>query len=339
MRITVLGAGAWGTALADMLARSGHDVALWARDPDQAAAMAERRENAAYLPDAPLAEGLAVTSDAECAAAHVSARPEGEPACLLAAVPSQFLRGVLKGFRPLLPAAPVVVCASKGIELDTLAPMSRVVAESLGADARYAALSGPSFAAEVARGLPTAVSLGCADEALGHTLRQALSTPRFRVYSTTDHLGVELGGAVKNVMAIAAGISDGLGFGHNARAGIITRGLAEMARLGRAMGARAETLNGLSGMGDLVLTCTGDLSRNRQVGLRLGKGETPDAIAASMRAVAEGVKTTRSLHALAARLGVDLPITCEVYAVLYEDKDPARGVTDLMGRELKDEHA
>ena len=256
----------------------------------------------------------------------------------LVAIPSQFIRPALEGFKDILPDKPVIVCASKGIELDTLSPMSKVVAEALdGKHPRYASLSGPSFAAEVSADMPTTVSLGCEDHELGRELQTAFSTPAFRVYFTPDFRGVELGGAVKNVMAIAAGISDGLNFGHDARAALITRGLAEMSRLGQAMGGQLRTFMGLSGMGDLVLTCTGDLSRNRQVGLKLGQGQKIDQIIGEMKAVAEGVKTTKSLYNLAQKLKVELPITEQVYNVLYEDKDPAEAVKELMSRDLKDE--
>jgi len=330
MKIAVLGAGAWGTTLADMLAKNDVETVLWAREPEVAAEIRETRVNATFLPDVTLSEKLAVESDPEVAFAGAD--------YFLLVIPSQFIRPALEGFREILPQRPVMVCASKGIELDSLAPMSRVVAESLeGLRPRYASLSGPSFAAEVSRGMPTTVSLGCEDHELGRELQAAFSTPYFRVYFTPDYRGVELGGAVKNVIAIAAGIADGLGFGHDARAALITRGLSEMSRLGMAMGGQQRTFMGLSGMGDLVLTCTGDLSRNRQVGLKLGKGMKLEAIISEMRAVAEGVKTTRALYNLSQKLRVELPITEQVYSILYEDKDPARAVKDLMSRELKDE--
>lgn len=330
MNIAVIGAGAWGTTLADLLARKGEGVRLWVREPEVAAEMRRTRENAVFLPGVQLSERLVVSSDP--AEALAGAR------VFVVVVPSQFIRATLKAFRPFLPRRPAVVCASKGIELDTLAPMSEVVAEALdGLQPRYAALSGPSFAFEVSRGLPTTVSLGCSARKLGRELQALFSTGTFRVYTTTDYRGVELGGAVKNVMAIAAGISDGLGFGHDARAALITRGLAEMSRLGRAMGAHVKTFMGLSGMGDLVLTCTGDLSRNRQVGLALGRGRKIKDILAETKTVAEGVKTTESVHRLSQKLGVELPITEQVYEIIYKDKDPAAAVRDLMGRALKDE--
>ncbi|MBI9081579.1 MAG: NAD(P)-dependent glycerol-3-phosphate dehydrogenase [Pseudodesulfovibrio sp.] len=330
MKIAVLGAGAWGTTLADMLARNGVDTVLWAREPEVAATIRATRINTTFLPDIPLSDNLKVESDPKIAF-------EGADYYLVV-VPSQFIRPTLEGFRDILPDNPVIVCASKGIELESLAPMSRVVSEALdGKHPRYASLSGPSFAAEVSRNMPTTVALGCDDHALGHELQDAFSTPFFRVYFTPDYRGVELGGAVKNVIAIAAGISDGLGFGHDARAALITRGLAEMSRLGQAMGGQIRTFMGLSGMGDLVLTCTGDLSRNRQVGLKLGQGRRLDDIINEMKAVAEGVKTTKALYNLSQKLDVELPITEQVYNILYEDKDPAQAVKTLLSRELKDE--
>jgi glycerol-3-phosphate dehydrogenase (NAD(P)+) len=330
MKIAVLGAGAWGTTLADMLARNGVNATLWAREPEVVQTILEKRENTTFLPGITLSDALKVESDPEIAFAGAD--------YYLLVIPSQFIRPALEGFRDILPDSPVMVCASKGIELETLAPMSRVVAQALdGKHPRYASLSGPSFAAEVSRDMPTTVSLGCEDHELGRELQAAFSTPAFRVYFTPDYRGVELGGAVKNVIAIAAGISDGLGFGHDARAALITRGLAEMSRLGQAMGGQERTFMGLSGMGDLVLTCTGDLSRNRQVGLKLGQGMALEAVIGQMKAVAEGVKTTKALYNLSQKLGVELPITEQVYSILYEDKDPARAVKDLMGRQLKDE--
>ncbi|MBN2139644.1 MAG: NAD(P)-dependent glycerol-3-phosphate dehydrogenase [Desulfovibrionaceae bacterium] len=330
MNTTVIGAGAWGTTLADLLAKKGEAATLWVREPELAASIVKTRENSWFLPGVRLSARLKVESDPAAAV-------RGAEAFVLV-VPSQFLRATLESFAAFLPKRPVVVCASKGIELASLKPMSKVVSEALhGLRPRYAHISGPSFAAEVSRGMPTTVSLGCADLELGRSLQRLFSTDYFRVYTTRDFVGVELGGAVKNVVAIAAGISDGLGFGHDARAALITRGLAEMSRLGKAMGARVHTFMGLSGMGDLVLTCTGDLSRNRQVGLKLGQGKRLSEIMAETRSVAEGVKTTEALHRLAEKLGVELPITEQVYAILYQDKDPAAAVADLMGRALKDE--
>lgn len=330
MRVAVIGAGAWGTTLANLLAGTGAETTLWVREPELAGKMKSTGVNSVFLPDFKLHPDLKIENDPATA---LSGRE-----VFLMVVPSQFTRATLTAFADLLPDAPAIVCASKGVELNTMAPMSRVVAEALeGKNPRYASLSGPSFADEVCRNLPTSVALGCEHPDLAKKLQALFSTPSFRVYTTPDFLGVELGGAVKNVMAIAAGMSDGLNFGHDARAALITRGLAEMSRLGVAMGASERTFMGLSGMGDLVLTCTGDLSRNRQVGLKLGRGMKLDDIVSEMNAVAEGVKTTKSLHALAGKIGVDLPITEQVYRILYEGKDPATAVRDLMTRELKAE--
>lgn len=329
MDIVVLGAGAWGTALADIFAENGMNTTLWARSESVVRSIAETGATP-RLQGVGLCPALKVSADIQ--SALVGAK------VIVIAIPSQAIRVSLQAFAPWLPDDPIVVCASKGIELNSLAPMSQVVAEALdGKHPRYAILSGPSFAAEVGRRLPTTVSLGCADHELGHELQEVLSTPRFRVYFTPDYRGVELGGAVKNVIAIAAGLSDGLQFGHDARAAIITRGLAEMSRLGRALGGQERTFMGLSGMGDLVLTCTGDLSRNRQVGLSLGQGKTLEQTVDSMNAVAEGVKTTESLYKLSQKLRVELPITEQVYSILYQGKDPERAVRDLMDRDLKDE--
>lgn len=330
MKTAVLGAGAWGTALADMLARNGRRTTLWARNPDVVAGMKKSGENRTYLPGVALSPELDITSD------PVQAFDGAD--VVLVVVPSQFLRHTLHSFKELMPHRPVVVCASKGIELDSLSPMSVAVAEALSdREPRYAMLSGPSFADEVGRSLPTSVALGCEDEVLGRQLRELFSTSFFRVYSTSDYRGVELGGAMKNVMAIATGIADGLEFGHNTRAALITRGLAEMSRLGAAMGADVKTFMGLSGMGDLVLTCTGDLSRNRQVGLKLGRGMSLESIMGEMKAVAEGVKTTRSLYDLSGKLGVELPITEQVHKIIYQGKEPEEAVRKLMSRELREE--
>ncbi|WP_462325298.1 NAD(P)H-dependent glycerol-3-phosphate dehydrogenase [Desulfoplanes sp.] len=330
MDIAVLGGGSWGTTLADLLARRGNTVRQWVRDGLQARMMARERVNERYLPGARLCPSLGVSSD-------IAEVMQGA-ACVLVAVPSQFVRDVLSRNKHLFSDRPIVVCASKGVENGTLKPLSRVVAESLeGKSPRYAILSGPSFAKEVIRRLPTAVSLGCEDRKLAHLIRDVFSTDQFRVYTTPDFKGVEIGGAVKNIMAIGAGLSDGLGSGHDARAALITRGLAEMSRLGEAMGAQERTFMGLSGMGDLVLTCTGDLSRNRRVGLELGQGKKLGEILAGMHMVAEGVRTTRSVYGLGVEYGIELPITEQVYKVLYADKDPRTAVQELMSRQLKDE--
>ncbi|NCC25267.1 MAG: NAD(P)-dependent glycerol-3-phosphate dehydrogenase [Deltaproteobacteria bacterium] len=331
MQITVLGGGSWGTALARLLALKGLKVHLWVREPELAELIRARRENPWFLPGVDLPPELSVDSNLERSIAFSSG-------IFLLVVPCQFIRSVLSSAREFFPSDPIFLCASKGIELGSLKPMSVVVAEAMAPKpCRYAILSGPSFARDVSEGKPTAVSLGCENLALAEELQRMMSTETFRVYTNPDFRGVELGGAIKNVMAIAAGISDGLDFGTSARAALVTRGLAEMSRLGSAMGADGRTFMGLSGIGDLVLTCTGDLSRNRQVGLRIGAGESLEAVLASMNMVAEGVKTTQAVYELAGRLGLDMPITAQVQAMLYDGKAPSIAVRELMSRSLKEE--
>lgn len=330
-KIGVLGGGSWGTTLANMLAENKDlHIELWVREPELVKEIKKTRENSWYLPGVKLTPELKVSSDLE--------EVVRDKDYYLLVVPCQFIRQTLKQVKELFPASPVIICASKGIEIESLSPLSSVVKEVLAEkEPIYAILSGPSFAKEVSLKLPTAVSLGCEREEVGKKIQKFFSNNYFRVYYNSDYRGVELGGALKNVMALAAGIADGLGFGHDARAALITRGLAEMSRLGVALGAKERTFMGLSGMGDLVLTCTGNLSRNRQVGLRLGKGEKLKDIIASMRMVAEGVKTTEAVYKLATKLNIDLPITSQVYAILYEDKDPKVAVLELMQRKLKEE--
>lgn len=325
----VAGGGSWGTALAHVLAGKGYDVHLVLRDAALAETIAARHENPRYLPGRILHAGIRPVTDPRALA---------DKDLVVLAVPCQGMRDFLRGARSVLARGTVLVNAAKGLEIRGGATVGQIVLEELGDLApRYAVLSGPSFAAEVAAGHPSAVVLGCAEEALGAYLREVFSTSVFRCYSSTDVIGVEMGGAFKNVMAIAAGVCDGLGFGHNARAALITRGLAEMCRLGVARGARGMTFMGLSGLGDLTLTCTGDLSRNRQVGLRLGRGEKLPDIIAGLGAVAEGVKTAEAMHALAIRLGAAAPIAAAVYGILHEERDPRETVAELMTRELKEE--
>lgn len=330
-RVAVVGAGAWGTALATVLGRKGVPVRLWVYEADLAERMASTRENDLYLPGHRIPDAVEPTSDLEEAVAGAEV--------VVSVTPSQVVRQVMgRAARWVRPDA-WVVTASKGIEMGSLRLMHEVLAEVLpeGMEGRIAALSGPSFAAEVAQGMPTAVSLACRDPEGAARLQALFSDTRFRVYTLDDLVGVETGGALKNVVALAAGISDGLGFGHNSRAALITRGLAEISRLGVALGANPLTFLGLAGMGDLVLTCTGGLSRNRTVGLRLGRGEALDSILASMRAVAEGVKTTGAAVALAERKGVEMPIAETVREVLEGRLAPAEGVERLMGRPAKRE--
>ena len=330
MKISILGAGSWGTALANVLAGKGEDARLWARRDEVAAEVNERAANSRYLPGQALCPGLRADTDL--------GRVLEDTGCVVLAVPCQHLAPFLREHRDLFPPRMGIVCASKGVELGTFRTMGQVVREELdGLEPRYAMLSGPSFASEVVAGMPTAVALGCADAELADFVQSLFSTQSFRVYVNGDVTGVELGGAVKNIMAIASGISDGLGFGENARAALITRGLSEMSRLGAAMGARPATFMGLSGMGDLVLTCTGDLSRNRRVGLAIGRGQTLDEVLAGMHNVAEGVKTTQAVHALGAERGIELPITGQVHAVLFENGNPAEAVRELMTRPLREE--
>jgi len=331
IRTTVLGAGSWGTALAKLLADQGHPTRLWARRKVMADAIQGQRENQAYLPGFPLPDMLETTSDLAFAL-------EGSD-LIVSVVPTHGLREVLQDAAPLFGTKAPIVSATKGIEIDSLMLVSEIFEDMLpeSQHRQLAYLGGPSFAKEVAACLPTAVSVAGHDADVVAVAQEAFTTDRFRVYSTEDVVGVELGGALKNVVAIAAGIADGLGFGHNTRAGLITRGLAEISRLAISRGANPLTLAGLSGMGDLVLTCTGDLSRNRNVGLQIGQGKSLQDILGSMQMVAEGVRTTQSAKELSERDGVDMPITQEVYAMLYEDKPPLKAVVDLMARPLRAE--
>ena len=329
--LTVLGAGSWGTAIAKGLADHGHSVRLWARREDQARGIQEQRENVAYLPGVRMPDNLLSTHDLERALAGSSG--------VYVVVPSHGLRQVVSEARGFLPRSGPIVTATKGIENESLQWMTQVLEDVLpeGTHGRICALGGPSFAKEVAASMPSAVCLASRDTHIGQLAQQQLASERFRVYTTEDVVGVEIGGALKNVMAIAAGASDGLGFGHNARAALITRGLAEMARLGIHLGANPLTLAGLSGLGDLVLTCTGELSRNRRVGLEMAGGKSLAAVLSEMRMVAEGVKTAKSAYDLAHREGVDMPITTEVYLALYEGKPPSEALGSLMSRTLRSE--
>ena len=327
----MLGAGSWGTALAKLLADEGHPTRLWARRPEQAADIEASRENATYLPGFRLPDTLHATGSLEEALSGAT--------LIVWVVPTHGLRASIEAARPMLPPDAPIVSATKGIEEGSLKLVSQIFETLLPTPSHplLTFLGGPSFAKEVAQRMPTAVSLAGRDAAVRERVQQAFATDRFRVYTTEDVIGVELGGALKNVIAIAAGIADGLGLGHNTRAGLITRGLAEISRLGVAAGANPLTLSGLSGMGDLVLTCTGELSRNRQVGVQLGEGKTLAEILDGMQMVAEGVRTTKSAHNLSRKLGVEMPITDQVYAALYEGKPPLAAVTDLMTRPPRDE--
>jgi len=317
--------------MADLLAEKGHDVTLWVREEEVHRQILEEGENRAFLPGTRLNRSLRpVRSYAEAL--------EGRDLAVLV-VPSHVVRRVVREVRPHLGSHTELMTGTKGIENDTLMTVSELVREELPDrdPDRFACLAGPSFAREVCQRLPTAVTVACPEPGLGKELQGVFSTETFRVYASRDLVGAQLGGALKNVIAIGAGVSDGLGFGHNARAALITRGLAEITRLAVALGANPHTLAGLAGMGDLVLTCTGDLSRNRTVGLKIGQGMRLAEITSSMEMVAEGVKTALSAHQLGQRVGVELPITDQVYRILHEGKDPRHAVRDLMGRRLKEE--
>lgn len=330
-KIGVIGAGSWGTTLADLLSKKGHSVTLWAYEADLAESMCRTHENSTYLPDISLSATLAFTNSITDA---VSGKD-----LLLFVVPSQSLRSVLKQAIPHMSPSAIIVSATKGIEVETLKLVSEIYEELLPLElfSRFSVISGPSFAREVAMEMPSAVVAAAADTAIAQAVQDTFNCSFFRVYTNSDLVGVELGGAVKNVIAIAAGISDGLGFGCNTRAALITRGLAEIARLGVALGAKSDTFAGLAGFGDLVLTCTGDLSRNRSVGIKLGQGRKLSDVLGEMKMVAEGVKTTESTFLLAKRLGVDMPITAKVHEILYENRPAKEAVLELMTRNLKAE--
>ncbi len=325
----VIGGGSWGTALAKVLADKGEAVHLWARDAAVVDTMRRTRENFRYLPGVQLPETLHFTSELGHAL-------DGADLVLIV-VPSHTLRDVTRAMRRHgLPDGAPIVSATKGIENETLELMSEVLESELPAErhGELAYLSGPSFAREVANGMPTAIVMASRNDELAHRLQHRFSSERLRVYANHDVVGVEVGGALKNVIAIAAGAADGLGAGYNARAAMITRGLNEIARLAMAKGGSALTLAGLAGLGDLVLTCTADLSRNHTVGFQLGRGRSIEEILAGMTQVAEGVRTAKSAFLLGEKLGVDLPITGEVYRVLYEKKPAREAVTYLMTRAL-----
>ena len=328
MNCAVIGAGAWGTALANVLAANGHRVTLWAREPDVVEAVNQRRENRRFLPGVCVARGVVATGDIDDAL--------GGAELVIYVAPSHALREVAASGAKAVRDDAVLVVASKGIERESLEIMSDVVADTLPAHA-VVALSGPTFAAEVANGQPTAVVAASTDLAAAELVQRALSSEVFRVYTHDDVVGVELGGALKNVMAVATGIADGLGLGFNSRAALITRGLAEMTRLGVALGANQATFAGLAGLGDLVLTCTGALSRNRALGIEIGKGSTLEHALAGKDSVAEGVLNTISARALAEREGVDMPIVHAVHRILFENQPPRRAIAELMRRELRSE--
>ena len=328
MRCAVIGAGAWGTALADLLARNEHQVVLWSYESDVAESVNARHSNPRFLPGASLSRSLRATVSLEDALRGAE--------LVTYVTPSHVLRGIARRGAPATSPGATLVVASKGIERETLRMMTDVVREESGAGS-VVALSGPSFAAEVAQRQATAVVAASVNEADAICAQRAFSNAAFRVYTHDDEIGVELGGALKNVMAIATGMAEGLGLGYNSRAALITRGLAEITRLGDALGANPRTLAGLAGLGDLVLTCTGALSRNRALGAEIGRGATLDEALATRDTVAEGVVTTQSAHALAAREGVEMPIVSAVHRILFEEQSPRDAINDLMSRELRPE--
>jgi len=327
-RMTIIGAGAWGTALACVARRAGHDATIWARESEVVDAINAGKGNPIYLPDIDLEPGIAATTDIAAAVKDADA--------VLMVAPSQFLRGVATTIQPhLAPGTPVILCA-KGIEHDTLALMTEAAADALPGTP-LAVLSGPTFAREVAQGLPTAVTLACADAALGQKLVDMIGIPLFRPYLSGDLVGAEIGGAVKNVLAIACGIVTGKKLGDNTRAALITRGLAEMARLGTAKGGKPETLMGLSGLGDLTLTCNGPQSRNMSLGMALGEGRKLEDVLAERQSIAEGVFSAASVVALAAKLGVDMPICAAVDQVINHGADIDAAIAGLLSRPFRAE--
>ncbi len=325
--ISIIGAGSWGTTLACLLSEKGYDVALWVHEEELAKEIDKQRINSVYLPEIVIPDDIKVLHDIEKAL--------NKARYVVNAVPSQYVRGVFKDTAQYLADEATIISASKGIERGTLLTVSSVLKELLSRE--VAVLSGPSFAREVIKKLPTAVTVATKDKKTGYILQELFNLNNFRVYTHDDIIGVEIGGALKNVMAIAAGISDALGLGNNARASLITRGLAEMTRLGVAMGAKEKTFSGLSGIGDLLLTCTSNLSRNYTVGTKLGQGMKLEEILNQMKSVAEGVSTAESAFELSKKYDIEMPIVEQVYRVIYEGKDPRQAVKDLMERSLKAE--
>lgn len=328
-QVAVIGAGSWGTALAQHLGRQGSMVRLWVYEPELLTILRQQHENTMFLPAIKLPPNVSFFGEVNEAVRGAS--------FIVMAVPSHVFRQVLSSLEPADPTAVTIVGATKGIENDTLLTMEGVVREVLGPQCQYAILSGPSFAKEVAQAQPTVVTAASRQRPVAKAVQRLFSSPTFRVYTTYDVTGVELGGALKNVMALAAGILEGLGLGANPRAALITRGLAEIIRLGTRLGANPMTLAGLAGLGDLVLTCTSTQSRNYQVGVQLGSGKRLPEILGNMKMVAEGVKTAAAAHFLSQKLGVEMPIVEQVYRTIYEQQSPREAVKTLMTRALKDE--
>lgn len=330
--ITIIGAGSWGITLAVHLARKGYKTALWEFQPDVAERLSQERESADFLPGIRIPDDIMISS-------HLEEIVPDASELLVFVVPSHVLREVAAKVSPHITTSPVIVSGIKGIEIGTHKRMSEILREELPATVRnrIATLSGPSHAEEVSRDIPTSVVAASDDQRIAENVQEIFFSPRFRVYTNMDMIGVELAGALKNIIAIAAGISDGLGFGDNAMGALLTRGLAEITRLGLAMGAQAHTFSGLAGIGDLITTCMSRHSRNRYVGVEIGKGKSLAQVQEEMVMVAEGVMTTKAGHSLSTTYGVEMPITNEVYAVLFENKNPAQAVEDLMTRTAKAE--
>lgn len=328
-KISVLGDGGWGTAVALLLARrDDHEVFLWSARAENARLLRDRRENVRLLPGVPIPESVQLTEDAALAVTAAD--------LLVSAIPTVYLRPTLARFHGLVPATARVLSLTKGLENATFCRPTEILHQELGV-IHLGVLSGPSHAEEVSRGLPTSVVVASRDRELAHWVQEHFNTATFRVYTSPDLIGVELGGALKNIIGLAAGISDGLGLGDNSKSALLTRGLVEMTRFGGAFGAEATTFSGLAGLGDLITTCMSEHGRNREVGKRLGRGEKLRDILATMTKVAEGVATTRSVYERARERDIEMPITTEVYRVLYEDKDPGTAVSDLMTREPRGE--
>lgn len=328
-RIAIIGAGSWGTALAVVAARAGHSVQLWSRSEEVVSSINERRVNSRYLTSTSVPSSVIATGDVQAALREAS--------MVLLAAPSHAARELLRTMMPDLDQGAIIVSVSKGIEIESGKRISEIVKEVVGSSYPFVCLSGPSFAKEVVEGHPTAIVAASKDSSAARVVQNDLSFENLRIYTNADVVGTELGGSVKNVMAIAAGMTAGLGFGSNSVAALITRGLAEITRLARREGAQVETLMGLAGLGDLVLTCTGNLSRNRFVGKELGKGRSLEEIVAQLSEVAEGIKTARAVKKLADSAGLEMPITNEVNAVLYDGKPARDAVAELMSRPLREE--
>jgi glycerol-3-phosphate dehydrogenase (NAD(P)+) len=329
--IGIIGAGGWGTALASLLGQKGLSVTLWCHGAQSYRDLHDSRENHSYLPGVIIPDTVEVTRSLNAAVM--------DKELIWCVVPSHAVRQVMTEARSYLNSKTIIVCGTKGLEEETFQTMGEVLTEIFGAGERLAFISGPTFALEVAQGLPAAITVAAYSEYIAGEIQAVLSTSSLRAYTSKDVIGVQMGGVIKNVIAIASGISDGLGLGHNARAALITRGLAEMTRLAIKMGADPLTLAGLPGVGDLILTCTGGLSRNRQVGLQIGGGKSIAEIMQSSRMVAEGIRNARSVYFLAKKLGVEMPIVEQMYRIMHEGKKPSEGVRELMQRSLKAERA